>query len=122
VFNGGKGVGSQAGRVLNGVEFLVYAVRRDLALRLQLLVGLYPTRAQLAGSVHVNSVGASECLEEIKVLTVVLLLQLLELLRFLRSTQKLDKITLLFLFFFFDLLSFPSCEREDLSSNLWKHI
>ena len=57
MFNGGKGVGSQAGRVLKGVEFLVYAVRRDLALRLQLLVGLYPTRAQLAGSVHVNSVG-----------------------------------------------------------------
>ena len=35
MFNGGKGVGSQAGRVLKGVEFLVYAVRRDLALRLQ---------------------------------------------------------------------------------------
>ena len=54
-------------------------MRRDVTLRLQLLVGLYPTRAQLAGSVHVNSVGAGECLGEIKVLTVVLLLQLLEI-------------------------------------------
>ena len=104
MFNGGKGVGSRAGRALKGVG-MQYAMRRDLTLRLQLLVGLYPTRAQLAGSVHVNSVGASECLEEIKVLTVGLLLQLLELLRFSRSTQKLDKITLLFLFLSFSIYS-----------------